>query len=190
MVRLSIFARYPQAGKAKTRLIPALGENGAAATYSKLLRHTVQIASDSALPFDLRVTGDDPAQFRDLLDRNLSVIDQGGGDLGDRMARAPVPGMIIGSDAPGLTAHMLIRAASALSDHDAVIGPATDGGYYLIGFASPQPQVFAAMTWSTADVFAETMRRMKGRNLSVFVLPELSDIDTIDDLTDWPQFLP
>ncbi|WP_459787776.1 TIGR04282 family arsenosugar biosynthesis glycosyltransferase [Alteriqipengyuania sp. 357] len=186
---IAIFARWPEPGKAKTRLIPALGAQGAADLYRKLLELTVREARASGLPFHLRVTGDDPARFRDWLGDDLDVRDQGGGDLGEKLTRVPAPGIMIGSDCPGLTAALLREAASVLPNRGAVIGPASDGGYWLLGLASPCPALFTDMAWSTPAVLPETLRRLEAQGVSPHLLPELTDIDTGEDLAAWPELL-
>ena len=146
---IAIFARWPEPGKAKTRLIPSLGAEGAADLYRKLLELTVREARASDLPFHLRVTGKEPEAFRAWLGDDLDVRHQGDGDLGEKLARVPIPGLMIGSDCPGLTAALLREAASVLPGRRAVIGPASDGGYWLLGLAEPYPALFADMPWST-----------------------------------------
>lgn len=187
---LSIFARYPEPGKAKTRLIPALGAEGAALVYRRLLERTVAAARGSGMNFEMRVTGGSVAQFHQWLGDDLNVIDQGAGDLGDKLTRAPAPGMVIGSDAPGLTAAALRAAAKTLENSAAIIGPASDGGYYLLGFREPAPFAFSDMEWSTTNVFSDTMQRFRRHGIVPSVLPELSDVDTVEDLADWPELLP
>ncbi|WP_370182722.1 TIGR04282 family arsenosugar biosynthesis glycosyltransferase [Alteriqipengyuania sp.] len=187
---IAIFVRWPEPGKAKTRLIPALGAEGAAALYRKLLEMTVREARISGLPFHLRVTGAEPARFREWLGADIDVRDQGGGDLGEKLARVPTPGIMIGSDCPGLTAQLLRDASNALSTHAAVIGPADDGGYWLLGLAEPMPDLFTEMAWSTPAVFPETLRRLKALGVEPHILPELTDIDTGDDLAAWPELIP
>lgn len=186
---IAIFARWPEPGKAKTRLIPALGAEGAAKLYARLLELTVREARASGLPFHLRITGDDPARFRDWLGDDLDVRDQGIGDLGEKLARVPTPGLMIGSDCPGLTAALLREAADALATHEAVIGPADDGGYWLLGLRNPCRDLFTDMAWSTPQVFPETMRRLDALGIVPHILPELTDIDTGDDLEAWPELL-
>ena len=186
---IAIFARWPEPGKAKTRLIPALGAEGAAKLYASLLELTVREARASGLPFHLRITGDDPARFRDWLGDDLDVRDQGDGDLGEKLARVPTPGLMIGSDCPGLTAALLREAADALTTHEAVIGPADDGGYWLLGLRDPCRDLFTEMAWSTPQVFPETMRRLDALGIAPHILPELTDIDTGDDLEAWPELL-
>ncbi|MDG5747686.1 TIGR04282 family arsenosugar biosynthesis glycosyltransferase [Qipengyuania sp. XHP0207] len=185
--KLVIFARLPVPGKAKTRLIPALGEEGAARLYARLLNRTMEEARASALPIELRVTGGECAAFRSLYGTDLAIRDQGEGDLGERLARIEGPALVIGSDCPGLIAPVLKAAADALEERSVVIGPATDGGYYLIGFRERCPWLFADMAWSTPTVFAETLARCAARGIGPAILPELADIDTPEDLAAWPE---
>lgn len=187
---LSIFARWPEPGQAKTRLIPHLGAENAALVYARLLAHTVAVAQASGIPFELRVTGADAAEFRDLLGEDIAVVQQGEGDLGDRLARVAPPAIVIGSDCPALTPEVLWAAHDTLATEPMVIGPARDGGYYLLGFNEDARFAFADMAWSTPEVFGETVRRIAEQGLRLGVLPELADIDTPEDLEDWPEFLP
>ncbi|WBY17449.1 TIGR04282 family arsenosugar biosynthesis glycosyltransferase [Erythrobacteraceae bacterium WH01K] len=187
---VSIFARWPTPGAAKTRLIPGYGEDGAAAIYTRLLEHTVREVRGSGLPFTLRTTGSEGPAFREWLGEEVSVTDQGDGDLTDRLCRVPAPGICIGSDCPGLTAGLLQDAASALESAPVVIGPASDGGYWLIGFSHPSPWLFADMPWSTDAVLPTTLERCAARGIEPVLLPQLSDVDEPEDLTDWPEFLP
>ena len=186
--RLSIFARLPVPGKVKTRLIPALGEEGAARLYARLLALTVDVARESGLAFELRVTGGEVGAFRGLFGDDVAVVEQGDGDLGTRMARVEAPALIIGSDCPGITAPLLRAAAGALEDRRVVLGPANDGGYYLIGYREPVPFLFENMEWSTPKVLPETLARLAGRGHGPAILPELADIDTAEDLAQWPEF--
>ena len=186
---IAIFARWPEPGKAKTRLIPALGAEGAADLYRRLLELTVREARSSGLPFHLRVTGGKPQAFKDWLGADCDVRDQGDGDLGEKLSRVPTPGMMIGSDCPGLTAALLREAAEALAACEAVIGPADDGGYWLLGLRAPCPDLFTDMAWSTPQVFPETMRRLAANGIAPHLLPELTDIDTGEDLAAWPELL-
>ena len=117
-------------------------------------------------------------------------VSQGDGDLGTKLARVGPPALVVGSDCPGLTAGMLAEAAEALAARDVAIGPASDGGYYLIGFNRDVSFLFDEMEWSTDRVFAETMARLEARDIAPAILPELSDLDEPGDLADWPGFLP
>ncbi|MCR2834183.1 TIGR04282 family arsenosugar biosynthesis glycosyltransferase [Parerythrobacter lacustris] len=188
--RLSIFARWPEPGKAKTRLIPGLGAEGAAAVYAKLLAHTIEVARASGLDFELRVTGTPVVAFREGFGRDLIVVPQGEGELTDKLTRVPAPAIVIGSDCPGLTPQILQAARDTLANEAAVIGPASDGGYYLLGYNADARFAFADMPWSTPVVFEETVRRFAAKGIRPAVLPELADVDTIEDLADWPEFLP
>ena len=186
--RLSIFARLPVPGKVKTRLIPALGEEGAARLYARLLALTVEVARESGLDFELRVTGGEIGAFQGLFGDDVPVVDQGDGDLGARMVRVEAPALLIGSDCPGITAPLLRAAAGALEDRRVVLGPANDGGYYLIGYREPVPFLFEDMEWSTPKVLPETLARLAARGHGPAILPELADIDTAEDLAQWPEF--
>ncbi|WP_432201837.1 TIGR04282 family arsenosugar biosynthesis glycosyltransferase [Erythrobacter sp. W53] len=185
---VTIFARWPEAGKAKTRLIPALGGEGATAVYRKLLQHTVSTAQESGLPVQLRVTGAGKEAFQDWLGAGIEVVDQGEGELGAKLARVPAPAILVGSDCPMLDAALLRRAAEHLRDVPAVVGPANDGGYYLLGIARPMPFLFDDMAWSTADVLPETLRRLERNGIAPAMLEPLDDIDTPEDLARYPEF--
>lgn len=185
--RLVIFARLPEAGQVKTRLIPALGEAGAAQLYGRLLEHTLAEARTSGLDIEVWITGGSPQAFAEAYGNDLAVVEQGHGDLGERLARVDAPSIVIGSDCPGISAPILRAAAKALDDRAVVIGPATDGGYYLIGFREPVPFLFAEMAWSTPTVFANTLTRLAARGIGPAILPELADIDTPEDLAAWPE---
>ena len=96
---------------------------------------------------------------------------------------------MIGSDCPGLTAALLREAASVLPNRDAVIGPADDGGYWLLGLREPCPDLFTDIAWSTPEVYPETLRRLDAYGINPHLLPELTDIDTGEDLAAWPELL-
>ncbi len=138
----------------------------------------------------MRASGAAPDAFRQALGDDLQVVEQGDGDLTAKLARVPAPAILIGSDCPGLTPAVLRAARDTLMTDPMVIGPASDGGYYLLGFNEPADFAFADMPWSTAVVFEETLRRFIARGIRPAVLPELSDVDTAADLEDWPEFLP
>lgn len=183
-VRVALFTRWPEAGKAKTRLIPALGAQGAADLHRRLTERTVATVRAAGLHLEIRSTGADPALFRDWLDVD-SVVDQGEGDLGERLARTAeqLPVLLLGADIPGLLPQHLADAAAALVHHPAVIGPAADGGYWLLGLAVPMPAVFRDMEWGTGSVLATTLARLPAETPQ---LETLSDLDTPEDLAQWP----
>lgn len=186
--RIVIFSRFPTPGAAKTRLIPAIGPAGAAAVHRRLTERTLAAVRASGLPHELRATGAPPAVFTDWLGP-VPVVDQGEGDLGQRLARAgpPFPTLFIGADAPDLTADLLQRAAVALDHASAVIGPAADGGYWLLGLAAAVPSVFEGIDWSTDRVFDQTVARLTAVGIRPALLPMLADCDRPDDLARWPQ---
>lgn len=187
-VRLVIFTRYPTPGAAKTRLIPALGPEGAAALHCRLTEHTVAAARAARLPFELWTTGADTAAFRDWLG-DVQVRAQGEGGLGERLLRAaaPYPVIFIGTDAPDLVPAHLRAAADAVGMGRAVIGAAEDGGYWLLGLPHAVPGVFDGIAWSTDTVFADTLQRLRAAGHDPVRLPTLSDLDVPEDLARWPD---
>lgn len=186
--RLVLFTRYPEAGKAKTRLIPALGEAGAAAIHKRLAERTVRAMRDSGLPVEIRFTGAGPSAFQQWLGEDLAYAEQGDGDLGDRLREASrnPPVIFVGADCPDLQAPLIHQAAEALEDNDVVIGPAVDGGYWLIGLSSPHDWLFSDMAWGTGAVLPETLRRLEARKVPPVLLETLADCDRPEDLRRWP----
>jgi rSAM/selenodomain-associated transferase 1 len=183
-VRVALFTRWPEAGKAKTRLIPALGAQGAADLHRRLTERTVATVRAAGLPLEIRSTGAEPAAFRDWLGVE-TIVDQGEGDLGERLARTAedLPVLLLGADIPRLLPRHLTDAAAVLAEHSAVIGPAMDGGYWLLGLAAPRPAVFRDVAWGTDSVLATTLARLPAETPR---LETLSDLDTPDDLANWP----
>lgn len=185
--RVVLFARYPDPGRAKTRLIPALGAEGAARLHRTLTERTITAVRQSGLALEIRSTGAPVATFVDWLGDG-NIVDQGAGDLGERLERAgpPYPTLFIGADAPDLTPALLRNAADALIDAPAVIGPAEDGGYWLLGLARAVDDVFARIDWSTDAVCAQTRARLAAAEIDPVMLPELADCDRPEDLARWP----
>lgn len=193
---LIVFAKAPVPGYAKTRLARALGDEGAARLASRMLGHTLEAAEAAALgPVELCCAPDTthPQFVLAQQQPGISLASQGSGDLGERMARAIARGLdshravlLIGTDAPGLDAGVLRYAAAALMSHDAVAGPASDGGYVLIGLSRPAPGLFAGVAWSTPDVMAQTRTRAAALGLNMFELPTLHDVDEPADLVHVP----
>jgi rSAM/selenodomain-associated transferase 1 len=188
-VAIAILAKAPVAGLAKTRLIPALGADGAAALQERLIRRTVETATGAALGrVTLWATPDDTHPlFRAMQARyGVALGVQPDGDLGARMQEAAIvangPVLIVGADCPALSADHLHHAAATLRNYDVVIIPAEDGGYVLIGLAQPHATVFADMEWSTATVMEQTRQRLQSLTLLWRELPTLWDVDTPEDL--------
>lgn len=187
-VRVVLFTRYPEPGRAKTRLIPALGPRGAAELHRRLTERTLAQVRAAELPFEVRATGRPAEEFAAWLG-DAPVVDQGEGDLGARMKRAgpPYPCIFIGADAPDLTGEDLNDAARALRSHDAVIGPAEDGGYWLLGLSRPLDHLFDDMPWGTDQVLPLTLARLAAAGTSPAMLRPLADLDRPEDLHRWPQ---
>ena len=192
--RLCIFVQAPRAGEVKTRLGRALGAEGAASAYRRLLS-TVTDRLAGLRGVELRFTPDElGSELRPWSQRDWRLTAQGTGDLGERLHRCFVENFndgaervaIIGSDCPEVQRGDVRDAWGLLREVDVVLGPATDGGYWLIGLRSPQPELFRAMAWSTEAVFAETQLRCQSLGLRVALLSERSDVDTE---ADWIKFV-
>lgn len=194
--RIVIFAKAPIPGFCKTRLIPALGAEGAAALASKMLCRTVVIAREADLgPVELCVTPDPEHARLRALEVSSEVVwsRQSEGDLGARMATAVQRTLArdenvlcIGTDCLELNVEHLHKAATALTHDPVVIAPASDGGYVLLGLNQFDASIFQDMSWSTDGVFQETMHRIVRLGWSVTQLETLRDIDEPSDLA----FLP
>ncbi len=190
--RLVLFTRFPEPGRAKTRLIPALGPQGAADLHRRLAERTLATLRAAGLPLEVRVTGAPPAAFRAWLGQGTRVVRQGEGDLGARMARAlrPAPAILVGSDLPLLQPGHIAAAAAALAGGEVALGPAEDGGYYLVGLPAAAPFLFTGMAWSTDGVLAETCRRLEARRVAYRLLATLPDLDRPEDLPRFAWLLP
>lgn len=190
---LILFVKYPEKGQVKTRLARFLGEERAACLYRAFIEDLLERLSQGDYRFRIEY---DPSTRKDEVIRMFgpvfSYLPQIGSDLGEKMANAFYrcfnehiqQVVLIGSDSPDLPDAIIKEAFLALENHEAVIGPAYDGGYYLIGFQqeSFHPPVFEGIAWSTDGVFAETMQRLLHAGKKVHVLPFRRDIDTQEDL--------
>ena len=196
--RLLIFTRYPAAGKTKTRLIPALGADGAARLQKRLTEKTIAQARLLEQRLGTSTTvyylGGSEEEMTGWLGQ-VNCVEQAAGDLGIKMrtafdeafAAGADRAVLIGTDIPGLDVDILSQAFTSLARQDAVIGPSRDGGYYLIGLtaqAAPQllDPLFQEMVWSTGEVLAVTMRRLAKTGRTISLLPALADIDRPEDL--------
>ncbi len=201
-MRLIIFTRYPEPGKTKTRLMPALGAEGAAHLQRQMTEHTLaQVEAwlqQSNLPYttvEIRFSGGDRPLMSQWLGDRWCYEPQGEGDLGDRLIRAFQSAfdqgcdrvLTIGIDCPEITATILQQATDALSSHDAVLGPATDGGYYLIGLTHLCTELFQGIDWGTDVVLQQTLDAATKAQLAIAQLTPLTDIDRPDDLPIWER---
>lgn len=199
--RLLVFARVPLPGRVKTRLIPTLGAAAATDLYRQLLARTLQQAA--ALPGVARELWWDDAPAAQQSDADLAgrlgfrQRRQRGGDLGERMAHALQQtlregqgAVLIGTDCPDCDTAYLQAAGAALHDHDAVLGPALDGGYVLIGLRRFAPQVFTAIPWGTDQVLAHTRQRLRSLGWCWKELAARRDVDRPEDLAHYPELLP
>ena len=199
--RLIVFTRYPEPGKTKTRLIPAVGASAAAMLHRQMTEHTLakvrELQNDRPISVEVCFTGGNLALIQNWLGSDLVYRHQGTGDLGARMARSHESALssgveriaIIGTDCPGLNAELIGQAFHHLHAHDLVLGPAIDGGYYLIGLRCFTPALFSGIRWGSESVLQQTVQVAKKLNLSVAYLTQLADVDRPEDLPIWEQML-
>jgi uncharacterized protein len=192
---LLVFARAPVAGEVKTRLIPALGAQGALELHRQLVLRTLQRACDArGAQVQLWITGGALDGFVQDCARRFGtpVFEQRGADLGRRMADAferSLSGaghaagcVLIGTDCPAQTVQDLEHAAEALGSHEAVLQPAEDGGYVLVGLKRPQPGLFDRIDWGSPRVAEQTRQRAASLGLALHLLRTLPDLDSPSDL--------
>ncbi|YCM43581.1 TIGR04283 family arsenosugar biosynthesis glycosyltransferase [Verrucomicrobiaceae bacterium 227] len=191
---LIVMTRLPREGRNKTRLIPALGRDGATAMHDRLARHAFGRASSYALThpgtrLQIHLEGGTPADGRAWLG-HIECLPQQDGDLGQRMQaavnRAFDKGagrvVVIGTDCPSLNELTLAEAFDSLAKNDAVFGPAADGGYYLIGLSRQCSHVFNEIEWGGPLVLKQSLAAAQGVGLKTTLLETLSDVDFPDDL--------
>ncbi len=186
---LLIFTKNPVPGKVKTRLAITVGNDVAFSVYQQLVKHTLVITS--GLPVDKFVFYSDEVEQEDVWNKKhyLKQLQQGN-NLGERMNNAFASTfkkgvnkvVVIGTDCPGLDAGIIMNAFAYLDKYNVVIGPAADGGYYLLGMKQHHPQLFENIAWSTNIVFEETISKCVASHLDYWLLPVLNDIDEEKDL--------
>jgi len=186
---LIIFVKKPEIGKVKTRLAESIGDEQALEVYHKLLEKTLAVTQslivDKFVYYTPEIVHDD-LWNDDLYFKAL----QAEGDLGQKMQTAFEERLaagyqqvcIIGSDCYQLSSRILEQAFDALEQHDVVIGPSSDGGYYLLGMKELVPSLFSNKSWSSEKVLEQTVADVKQQQLSCFLLPELTDVDREEDL--------
>jgi uncharacterized protein len=189
---LIIFVRNPELGKVKTRLAASIGDTKTLDIYTYLLQHTYEVAD--SIYADKFIFYTDAINENDLWNDYYKLV-QSNGDLGERMEKAfqfvfnlgYTSACIIGSDCLDLNKEILNQAFSNLKNNDVVIGPAADGGYYLLGMNTVENPLFENKKWSTNSVFESTINDCKNKNLTYHLLETLTDIDTEDDLKKYSQ---
>lgn len=196
--RILIFARTPEPGKVKTRLVPAISQTAAAKLHERLTRHTVQMALASQLsPVELYCSPDPHhALFLELECLGVGRLRQTGQDLGERMYQALKASLtscdravLVGTDCPIMDARYLSRALRELDHADAVLGPAEDGGYVLIGMRSINASLFREIDWGTDRVLQQTRHKLQSAGMHWVELETLWDIDREQDLRRWESEL-
>lgn len=193
--RLIVFTRYPRPGLSKTRLIPALGPEGAARIQKALtgltLKTILPLVESGVIQARVSFDGCSEEEMRQWLGSGFTYEQQAEGNLGYKMRMAFQRAfanegvsrvVIVGTDIHDLTADIISVAFEALGYNDLVIGPAVDGGYYLIGMNSNHPQLFTDVDWGTNRVFEQTMFKASVEKLTTHVLQKLNDIDRPEDL--------
>lgn len=192
MNTLLIFIKNPEKGKVKTRIAQTAGEERALQIYLELLRHTREVALEADARRILFYSDFIPDKD-DWPSQDFQKMVQHGTDLGERMSNAFLLGLIrpddkaviIGSDCASLTAEIIEEAFAKLEEYSFVVGPATDGGYYLLGMQHHTPEIFQEIEWSTEEVLSATLHKIKALGKTYFLLPELSDIDFEED---WEKY--
>lgn len=198
---LVVFVKQPVPGAVKTRLAPALGAEAAAEVYRALVAGLLEATAPAGRDYE-RLLFYDPPSATEAIRAWLpagGLRRQAEGDLGQRMAdafarcfaRGASRVAVIGSDVPGLRRQDVLEAFAALDARDLVLGPARDGGYYLLALRAPQPVLFEGVPWSTATVLDATKERARSAGLSVATLRTLGDVDTVEDLrAEWALIEP
>lgn len=189
------FARAPLEGQVKTRMIPHLSAAGARDLHCELVTWTCrQLLASGLGDVEVHVAGEtgEPLFERCLSLGATAVVGQEGAHLGERMYHAIREGLeryasviLVGSDCPGIDAAYLRRAVFALGEAPLVLGPATDGGYVMLGASAIEPDIFHDIPWGTAEVYARTRAALSGMTTLWAELPALADIDRPEDLPVW-----
>jgi rSAM/selenodomain-associated transferase 1 len=198
--RLIVFTRYPEPGKVKTRMIPAIGALAAANLHRQMAEYTLlqgrKLRTEYSISIAVHFDGKErDREMLNWLGADLIYQPQSNGDLGERMAYSLAAAfrdgcdrvVIIGTDCPGLNADFMQQAFDLLHSHDLVIGPAIDGGYYTIGMRYFISELFTDISWGTAQVFHQTVEIAKKLDLSIAYLPPLADVDLPEDLPVWEE---
>jgi rSAM/selenodomain-associated transferase 2/rSAM/selenodomain-associated transferase 1 len=202
--RLIVFTRYPETGTTKTRLIPLLGAEGAANLQRKMTEQTLYrmkgLAASNDLTIEIRYDGGNEQLMRRWLGSEFEYASQGDGDLGIRMQRAfedtfksdAASAVLIGTDIPDLTTKVVNKAFAVLRQKEMVLGPANDGGYYLIGFekaafSQSAEDLFTGVPWGRHDLLKKTIKIAMNLGVGYSLLDQLDDVDRPEDLSIWER---
>lgn len=189
-----IFTRFPEAGHTKTRLIPLLGAEKAALLHKKMaekiFKECAELSTGKKLRIEIHYHGGNRKKIEEWIPKSFRSYQQTTGSLGEKLYNAAARGfrsgskkiVIIGTDCPLMNKKIIDRAFEQLDNSDIVIGPALDGGYYLIGLKDAQRELFKGIDWGTEKVFNQTIAKVQESNKTWFALPILSDIDLPEDL--------
>lgn len=196
---LVLVTRYPEPGYTKTRLIPCLGRIGAANIQRLMTEHVLQqvvaLPQQHSITVEVHFTGGTLAQMQTWLGPQAVYRPQCEGSLGDRLkhifqqgfARGLERIIVIGCDCPSVQPQQVLRALDLLNTQQMVLGPATDGGYYLIGLSRQVPELFQDIAWGTGQVFQQTVAIAQQLNLQMDFLEMLADVDRPEDLPIWQR---
>lgn len=190
---LIMMAKFPAQGQVKTRLAAEIGEEQAVELSKRFILDLLQTLSSSDWALRLALyPWEKNEEMAVLIGGDIVQVPQRGGELGERMGNVFIDHfadgfskiVMIGSDAPDLPLEFIDETFTALADHDAVLGPACDGGYYLIGFRQERfsTQIFDGLPWSTPELFPQQLKQIREQGLAVYILPPWQDIDTLADL--------
>lgn len=192
-----VFTRFPVEGKVKTRLAKNMGNKFAVSFFRACAEHTFkELLKVEEMGSDLFLFCSEENEIEQLMKwagNNFKYYSQQGSNLGIKMYNAfntvfkkgYKKAIIIGTDAPDISTNIMQSAISALDNYSVVIGPANDGGYYLLGFKSKLIDLFSGIEWSTDSVFDNTIEKLNNSEINYFMLDELTDIDTLEDLQYW-----
>lgn len=189
--------KYPEPGRVKTRLAKDIGNEKAAEIYRQVAEQVINKTRATKTAYDRIIFFHPPERLPDFemwIPGNRFIL-QHGDDVGERMDHAirelltlgAEKAVITGADIPDLDSDIIARAFAALDDADIVIGPAKDGGYYLIGMKEPHAEIFRGVPWGTEMVLKHTVRMIEGLHLTVAKTPDLSDIDRVEDMANFPK---
>lgn len=191
---LCIFTRFPRSGNTKTRLIPKLGPDKAAELQRLMTEHvfdlSLNVQEKRNVEIQVHYNGSTLQEIRDWAPEKMKCIEQCAGNLGEKMQQAinenfnkrDCQVVVIGADCPGLTPEFVELAFNALAEHDIVVGPSLDGGFYLIGMKKKCPFLLGNIDWDTDKTLEQVMIKVKETKMSYTVLETLEDIDRPEDL--------